>query len=243
MMDFWEGWENPKRILAIFAHPDDPEFFCGATIARWIEHGHHVTYCIMTRGDKGSHDPNVIPAELAVLREEEQRAAACVLGVQAVRFLSYPDGQLMSDLETRAAVARVVREEKPDIVVTTDPTNFFPSDTYINHPDHRTAGEITIDAVYPAAYLPHYYPDQIKEGLAAHRVEEIWLTLTGQPNVVIDVSAYWEKKTQALLKHLSQIGDPEQFAEGIRTWHTPDSTFENPRFEETFRRFVLYRGE
>jgi LmbE family N-acetylglucosaminyl deacetylase len=242
-MEFWEGWENPKRILAIFAHPDDPEYFCGASIARWVSHGHHVTYCILTRGDKGTSDRRVIPAELAAIREKEQRAAARVLGVQAVRFLDYPDGNLFPDIAARAAVTLVIREEKPQIVVTTDPTHFFPSDTYINHPDHRIAGQIVIESVYPSAFLPHYFPEQIKAGLETHRVEELWLTLTAQPNVVIDISSFWEQKTRALREHLSQIGDPDRFAEGMRTWHTPDSTYENPRFEESFHRFILSRGE
>jgi LmbE family N-acetylglucosaminyl deacetylase len=242
-MEFWEGWETQKRILAIFAHPDDAEYFCGASIARWTSHGHHVTYCILTRGDKGTVDPQLSPSQLAGIREEEQRAAARVLGVQAVRFLDYPDGRLIPDLAAREAVTRVIREEKPHVVVTTDPTNFFPSETYINHPDHRIAGQIVIESVYPSSYLPHYYPDQIEDGLEPHRVEELWLALPAQPNVVNDISIYWEQKTLALREHRSQIGDPDRFVEGMRDWHTPDSTREEPRFEESFRRFILYRGE
>jgi LmbE family N-acetylglucosaminyl deacetylase len=242
-MEFWEGWETPKRILAVFAHPDDPDFFCGATIARWTSHGHHITYCILTRGDKGTQDPGMVPAELAAIREKEQRAAARVCGVQTVRFLNYMDGQLFPDLAAREAVTRVIREEKPEIVVTTDPSNYFPSDSYINHPDHRIAGQIVIESTYPAAYLPHYFPEHSQAGLEAHRVSELWLTLTAQPNTIIDVSTFWDQKILALREHASQIGDPERFAEGLRTWHTPDSTFENPRYEESFHRFILYRGE
>jgi LmbE family N-acetylglucosaminyl deacetylase len=242
-MEYWEGWETPKRILLIFAHPDDPEFFCGATIARWIDHGHHVSYCIMTRGDKGTKDINQTPAELAAVREAEQRAAARVLGVQGVRFLDYPDGQLFPDLAAREVITRVIREERPDVVVTTDPSNYFPSDTYINHPDHRIAGQIVIESVYPAAYLPHYFPDQIQEGLQAHHVEELWLALTAHANTVIDVTEYWDRKRLGLLEHASQIGEPERFMQGMRTWHTPDSTYENPRFEESFHRFYLSISE
>jgi LmbE family N-acetylglucosaminyl deacetylase len=144
-----DAWETPQSILVILAHPDDPEFFCGATIARWTAAGHQVSYCLLTCGDKGSKDRNISPEALCQLRHAEQLAAAAVLGVARVRFLDYPDGYLVPDLTLRRDIARVIRQERPDVVVACDPTNLYIRDVYINHPDHRAAGQAVLDAVYP----------------------------------------------------------------------------------------------
>lgn len=231
-----EGWEKPLKILAILAHPDDPEFFCGATIARWAAAGHSVNYCLLTRGDKGAQDPNTDPTALGKLREVEQRNAADRLGVNRVFFLDYQDGYLVPSLETRLAVTRVIRQERPDILVSSDPTQLF-GDNSINHPDHRAAGQIVVDAVFPASGNPLYFPELLhQEGLQPHSVKEVWLAVTGQPNTVIDVTEYWEQKIHALHCHVSQIGDMEALTERMRGRHTPDSTREAPRYEERFRR-------
>ena len=147
-MEFSEGWDGQKRILVILAHPDDPEFFCGATIARWAANGHLINYVLLTRGDKGAQDRSLKPDEISRMREIEQQGAARVLGVQSVRFLDYLDGYLVPDLALRKDIVRVIRQERPDILVTCDPLNFI-SDTHINHPDHRAAGLATLDAVFP----------------------------------------------------------------------------------------------
>ncbi len=241
MADTIEGWEGAKKILVILAHPDDPEFFCGGTIARWSDMGHTVQYCLLTRGDKGSTDPDLKPAALAALREQEQIDAARVLGVETVRFLDYPDGELIPNLAMRAEVVRVIREMQPDIIVGCDPTFFFPGNDYINHPDHRAAGQVVVDSANPAPHLPHYYPDQIQAGLKPHRVQEVWLSLTGQPDVVMDVSDLWNRKLEALLQHKSQVGEPEAFKKEMAGWHTEDSTDEQPRYTEEFRRFIFFK--
>ncbi len=110
-----DAWETPQKILVLLAHPDDPEFFCGATLARWSRAGHHIHYCLLTCGDKGTKDRNLLPDQLCNIRQNEQRAAAAVLGVENVRFLAYPDGYLVPDLKLRRDITRVVREERPDI--------------------------------------------------------------------------------------------------------------------------------
>ena len=232
-----EGWETRQRILVILAHPDDPEFFCGATIARWVDAGHSVRYCLLTCGDKGSSDPLMDPRELARLREGEQRAAAAVLGVESVRFLNYPDGELIPTLEARREVVRVVRQEKPDILVTCDPTNYFPDDTRINHPDHRAAGQIVVDAFFPGVGNPMYFPALIQDGLPPHTVKELWLSGTIQPNTTLDVTPFWPVKLAALHEHRSQIGEVAAFDERMLSRRAPDSTPEAPRFEEKLRRF------
>lgn len=234
-----EGWDKPKSILVILAHPDDPEFFFGGSIARWVKLGHLVQYCLFTRGDKGVNGRIVDPSVLAKQREIEQREAAAVLGVRAVEFLDYEDGYLIPDLNTRRDVVRVLRRIRPEIVVTCDPTNYFYRENRINHPDHRAAGQIVADAVFPASGNPLFFPELRDEGLEAHSVEELWFSLPIPANMRLDVTATWELRFQALLKHKSQIGNPETLRKNLLSRNTPDSTDENPRFEEHFRRIIF----
>jgi LmbE family N-acetylglucosaminyl deacetylase len=235
-----DNWENPQHILVILAHPDDPEFFCGGTIARWTQSGHHVSYCLLTCGDKGTKDRSISTDALCQMRQQEQRAAADVLGVTNVRFLDHPDGYLVPDLDLRKEITRVIRQEQPDILVTCDPTNLYVRDTYLNHPDHRAAGQATLDAVFPAARDHLNFIELWRdEQLEPHIVREVWISLAQDPNVSVDITGQWELKLHALSKHVSQIGDRAQLEERMRSRHTPDSTPENPRYEERFKRLVL----
>jgi len=235
-----DNWEKPQKILVILAHPDDPEFFCGATLAKWAREGHEIHYCLLTCGDKGSSDPDTNPDALCGERVEEQKAAASVIGARSVKFLGYSDGYVVPDLDMRREVVRVIRTVKPDVVVTCDPTTLYPGGTRVNHPDHRAAGQVVIDAIFPASQNPLYFQELItEEGLEPHQVREVWISLTHEPNVTLEVTDYWEVKLHALLEHKSQIGDPEKFSERMRSRHTTDSTLQNPRYEEHFRRLVL----
>lgn len=235
-----DNWESSQRILVILAHPDDPEFFCGGSIARWTHAGHHVSYCLLTCGDKGTQDRSITPDALCSLRQEEQNAAAAVLGVDQVRFLDYPDGYLVPDIQLRKDITRVIREEQPDVLVTCDPTNLYVKETYLNHPDHRAAGQATLDAVFPAARDHLTFIELWRdENLEPHIVREVWISLPGEANVTLDVTEYWEMKLQALHHHKSQIGDPTLLEERLRSRYTPESTLENPRYVEKFKRLVL----
>ena len=235
-----DNWESPQRILVILAHPDDPEFFCGGSIARWTHAGHHVSYCLLTCGDKGTQDRSLTPDALCSLRQEEQNAAAAVLGVDQVRFLDYPDGYLVPDIQLRRDITRVIREEQPDVLVTCDPTNLYVKETYLNHPDHRAAGQATLDAVFPAARDHLSFIELWRdENLEPHIVREVWISLPGEANVTLDVTEYWEMKLQALHLHKSQIGDPALLDERLRSRHAPETTLENPRYVEKFKRLVL----
>ncbi|GIV66601.1 MAG: GlcNAc-PI de-N-acetylase [Bellilinea sp.] len=231
-----ENWKSPQKILVILAHPDDPEFFCGATIARWTQIGHTVEYCLLTRGDKGVRGEVVDREALMHLREEEQIQAAKVLGVSRVRFLDFEDGYLQADLAARREVVAVLREVRPDVVVTSDPTNFFHREDRINHPDHRIAGQIVCEAVYPASGNPLYYPELLEKGLLPHEVRELWLTLTAQPNMMIDVTDTWELKIMALKHHRSQIANMEEMERMQRQRRIPESSEDNPRYVDSFRR-------
>lgn len=234
-----EGWDQSKSILVILAHPDDPEFFLGGSIARWVKLGHKVQYCLFTRGDKGVNNRVVDPKDLARQREKEQREAAAILGVESVMFLDYEDGYLVPDLSVRREIVRVLRRIKPEIVITSDPTNFFFRENRINHPDHRAAGLIVADAVFPACGNPLFFPELLEEGLDAHNIEELWFSLPIPANFRLDVTATWDLKYEALLKHESQIQDPENLYKNLLSRHTPDSSEQNPRFEEHFRRIIF----
>jgi LmbE family N-acetylglucosaminyl deacetylase len=239
-VDTPDNWETPQHILVVLAHPDDPEFFCGGTIARWIKAGHQVSYCLLTCGDKGTDRRDLTPDDLCSIRQNEQRAAAEVLGVHHVLFLDHPDGYLVPDLELRKEITRVIRQEKPDVLVTCDPTNLYVRETYINHPDHRAAGQATLDAVFPAARDHLNFIELWRdENLEPHNVREVWISLPKEANLSIDITEHWELKLLALREHSSQIGDPAQLEERLRARHTPDSNLEDPRYEEHFRRLVL----
>ena len=232
-------WKEPQNILVILAHPDDPEFFCGGTLAGWARNGHHIQYYLLTCGDKGRNDHNkdIAGDELCDLRHKEQSAAASVLGIEAVHFLDREDGTLVPDLDLRCEVVRIIRKMKPDILVTCDPQNLFAA-YGLNHPDHRAAGQAVLDAVFPAAGNELFFPELLREGYLPHMPKEVWVSLTNQPNITIDITEEWTLKLKALHAHKSQIGDPLKFEERMRKRHTEDSTEENPRYEEKFRRIV-----
>ncbi len=232
-----ENWESPQRILVVLAHPDDPEFFFGATIARWIDAGHKVSYLLLTHGDKGGADLSVSPEELMAKREVEQRNAARILGVEDIQYLDHPDGFLHPDDNIRKEVVRVIRQHKPDVLVSCNPLDYFIRGTYINHPDHRAAGLITLDAVFPAAGNVYYYPELIRdENLEPHTPSEVWLSSWQDPELAIDITEFWPIKAKALHEHASQIGEVEEFDRHMLSRHTADSTDDQPRFEETFKR-------
>jgi len=233
-------WEETQKILVILAHPDDPEFFCGATLARWAKAGHEIHYCLLTCGDKGTSDRNLTAERICRQRQKEQRAAANIIGVKNVRFLNNPDGYLTPTLELRREIVSIIRKERPDILVTCDPSNLFPSISYrVNHPDHRYGGQVVLDAVFPASGNPRYFPDLLQEGLEPHTPREVWVSLAAQPNVTLDVTETWPLKLRALREHKSQILNLKQFLLRMKNRRTEDSTDEHPRYEEKFRRLIL----
>ena len=208
--------EQPQRVLLVLAHPDDPEFFCGATLAKWAKEGKEIRYLLLTCGDKGSDDPAMTPETLCADRQTEQRAAAAVIGVREVKFLSYHDGELFNTLEARREIVREIRRVRPAIVVTCDPTTFIRQNVAINHPDHRAAGATTLDAIFPAAGNRMYFPELLEEGLEPHSPTEVWLSVTTEPNVWVNVNDTIAIKIAALRQHKSQIKDPDVLEKRIR---------------------------
>lgn len=208
---------GPKRIVVVVSHPDDAEFICAGAVARWVREGHTVIYVLLTSGDQGGEDPDVLSETLAATREAEQLAASQILGVSETIFLRLPDGSLTADLETRKLLVRTLRTIKPDVVVCQDPSFLWADQGYINHPDHRAAGQVTLDAVFPATGNPMAYRDLHAEGLPAHKIREVYLAGAKDPDVVVDITGTIDIKLRALRAHASQLGDwdPE---EEIRNW-------------------------
>jgi LmbE family N-acetylglucosaminyl deacetylase len=209
---------RPARFMVIAAHPDDAEFGPAGTAARWIDAGSEGWLVCCTSGDAGGEDPDADPLALAALREEEQRAAAAIVGYAGVSFLHQPDGALANDLALREQLVREIREFRPDAVLATDPETIIYKDGGINHTDHRAAGIAAIDAVYPAARNPMAFPWLARNGLAAHKVRRVYLFWSDRTDVWVDISATLERKIEALRAHTSQIHDPDGLADRIRSW-------------------------
>ena len=227
-----EAQDRGKRVLGVFAHPDDPEFFCGATFARWAAEGAEITFLMATSGDKGSAAPDMTQERLIEIREEEERRAAAALGVREVIFLRYRDCELEATLPLRRDIVRAIRRYKPDIVVTCDPLNWY-NENRINHPDHRAIGEATLQAVFPTARdRLNYLEMERDEGLSPHKTRQVYITGAVNPNTAVDVTDYVETQVRALREHKSQIRDMDAMAERVRG-RNPD-----PRAPEDAARLI-----
>ncbi|HEX6121611.1 MAG TPA: PIG-L deacetylase family protein [Ktedonobacterales bacterium] len=211
--------QGPKRVLIVMAHPDDGEFSCGGTVARWAAEGHDIYYCLVTDGQTGDAGDTEITSEaLAAKRRTEAQAAADALGVKhPVIFLHYWDGRVQHTLELRRDIARVVRQVRPDIVICQDPSRFWSGQSYINHPDHRLTGETTLAAIMPVAGTRLSFPELAAEGLATHEVGEIYITGTEHADRWVDIGGYVETKVAALRAHASQLKDWDP-TESITHW-------------------------
>ncbi len=193
--------EGPGNAMVIMAHPDDAEFLCGGTVAKWAAEGWNITYVVVTGGDKGTHDETMHPEKLAAIREEEQRQACRVLGVKECLFLGYPDGFTVDDHELRGTIVRLLRRHRPDVVITWDAYRGT-----FNHRDHRTIGSVVSDAIYPLVRDRLFYPQDEEDGLGAHQVNEVLLAGTTNADYTVDVTDHWETKVDAIMCHTSQVG-------------------------------------
>ena len=228
--------EAPARALAVYAHPDDPEISCGATLARWAAAGCEVHVLVLARGEKGSKDPTVEPDDLAERRRGEMVEAGEVLGLAGRERLDVDDGELVNSVEVRERIVAAVRRTRPHVVVCPDPTAVIFGDTYFNHSDHRTAGWATLDAVAPAAGNPHYFPG----AGPPHAVDVVLLSGTLEPSVWVDVSSSLETKIDALLCHASQLdGSEELFRAVLRHRAEAEGRAAGVPYAEGFRRLTL----
>lgn len=230
------------RVMAIFAHPDDPEFFAGGTLAKWGAEGKTLTYTLATSGDKGSDDPDMTRERLIEIREAEQRAAAGCVGAQHVIFLRHPDGELEHTLALRRELTRIIRQHKPDIVVTNDPQTYWYRHGGINHPDHRAIGDAVLAAVYPSARDRHTFEELWRdEGLEPHKVRRVYLAGTLNPNLKVNITPYFERKLAAIREHRSQVKDVEAMIRRQRDNFDADfgEEIDGRVYIETFRVLTL----
>jgi LmbE family N-acetylglucosaminyl deacetylase len=237
--------------VVIAAHPDDPDFGVAGTAAALAKDGHAVHYVMCTSGDAGSDDPGISAEALVRTREDEQVAAGRILGLAGVHFLRFPDGELVPSIDLRKALVRAMRRLKADVVLCQDPRPIVDDDgNYLNHPDHRAAGQAAVDAAFPAAGNPSAFRDLLAEGLEAHKVREVWLFFGGgqHANHWVDISATIEQKIQALESHASQLGEWATSG-GLRQemlkWAAETATKHNLGYQyaEAFQRIVLVQDD
>lgn len=211
------------RVLVVTAHPDDVDFGAGGTVATWVKAGVEVAYCIATDGDAGGSDRSMSRADMAALRRQEQRAAAAELGVTEVTFLGFPDGRLVPSMELRRDVSRVVREYRPDRLLSQSPERNWDR-IGASHPDHMAAGEAALCAAYPDARNPFAHPELLEEGLEPHSVKEVWLMASPRANRAVDITEAFEAKISGLRRHVSQIGHETELEERLRDWAAGSAT-------------------
>ncbi|MEX1019010.1 MAG: PIG-L deacetylase family protein [Litorilinea sp.] len=203
-------WTEVKRVMVIMAHPDDPDFSCSGTIAQMARKGIEVTYMILTNGDKGNHNPEITRNQLIAMRKIEQRAAAELCGVKAVLFMGQEDGFLRPTPELRERVTREIRRIRPELIICPHPARYFGGLGYINHPDHRNAGLVALEAIFPATDNPMFYPEMADEGYLPHKISYLYITGDEEPNVEIDITEDINTKIKAILCHTSQIPEPKK---------------------------------
>ncbi|MBI4589526.1 MAG: PIG-L family deacetylase [Candidatus Rokubacteria bacterium] len=231
--------EGIRRVMVVVAHPDDAEFGCGGSVAKWAREGKEVTYVILTNGDKGSGDRAMTSERLAKIRAEEQLNAARTLGVERVRFLGYPDGELEDTREVRRDVTAEIRRWRPNLIVTQNP--FRSLNLYASHRDHRIAAGVALDCVYPLARDHLSFPELLARGLEPHKVREVYLMWWENPEVVVDISDAMDLKLKALACHASQMGDFAALEARVRERSAQLGKPKGFAYAETFNRIVIPR--
>ena len=228
----------PESTMAIVAHPDDIEFSCAGTLARWANNGARISYVICTSGDVGFDEPNMTKEKAAQIREAEQLAAADIVGASEVIFLHEPDGLLQPTIELRKKLVREIRRFQPEVVMCGDPTIVWAGNDYINHPDHRAAATAALDATFPAAGQPQLFEELAKEGLLAHKPRKVYVTSWRGADYFVDIEETIEIKIDALRAHKSQMKDwdPEDF---IRKWAAESGEGKEMTYAEGFRVVTL----
>ena len=228
-----------RRVLCISAHPDDNEFTIAGSVARWAREGRHVTFCLVTTGGAGVNEHTPSSDGLIRIRARETHAAARILGVKDVVLLGYPDGTLEPTLALRRDLTRVIRRVRPDVLVCSDPTVRYYGNEYLNHPDHRAVASAALDAVFPSAETRAIFPELLTEGLAPHKVKQVLITGSLDPDVFVDIGATLGAKCRALRAHRSQVGKGEWVEQLLTAWALRDGKRGGLRHAEAFKRMVL----
>lgn len=232
----------PESAMAIVAHPDDIEYSCAGTLARWAREGARISYVLCTSGDVGIDEPGMTRAQAAAIREAEQMAAAKIVGAHEVIFLREPDGLLQPTLELRRKLVREIRRFRPEVVICGDPTIVWAGADYINHPDHRAAATAALDAVFPAAGQPNLFEELAQEGFNAHKPRKVYVITWDGADEYVNIEETIDVKIEALRAHKSQMRDwdPEKT---IREWASASGKGKEMVYAEGFRVVTLVDDE
>jgi len=231
----------PKRAMSIHAHPDDQEFTVGGTLAKWARAGCEIVTVCITRGGAGSnkYTPLDMTREALVsIREDEQREAGRILGVKETIFLDYEDGMLEPSIPLRRELTRLIRRHRPEAVLTGDPTVRYYGTTYMNHPDHRAAADVALDAVFPSAGTRLIFPELLAEGLEPHEVRQVYIHGAERPDTYVDIAETLDVKVAALRAHKSQMGEWDP-SEMITQWAAEQGRRRKLKAAESYRRMIL----
>lgn len=236
---------TPRRAMSIYAHPDDQEFSIGGTLAKWSGAGSEIISVVITSGDSGSNDPSKDGShkkELAELREQEQLAANGVLGVKETIFLRYADGELEPTIALRKDLTRLIRQYKPDTVLTGNPEAWFYGDEYVNHPDHRAAAQAACTAVFPSAGTRLMFTDLLEAGYEPHEVRRLYIHGTDKVNTWVDITGTLELKIKALQQHASQV-TVDEVGKWMREWAADEAKGQEMKYAEAYKVMILKQDE
>ena len=231
----------PKRAMSIHAHPDDQEFTVGGTLAKWARAGCEIVTVCITSGGAGSNKytpPEMTREALVAIREEEQRDAGRILGVKETIYLGYEDGMLEPSIPLRRELTRLIRRHRPEAVLTGDPTVRYYGTTYMNHPDHRAAADVALDAVFPSAGTRLIFPELLAEGLEPHEVRQVYIHGAERPDTYVDIAETLDVKVAALRAHKSQMGEWDP-SEMITQWAAEQGRRRKLKAAESYRRMML----
>ncbi|HSL47450.1 MAG TPA: PIG-L deacetylase family protein [Candidatus Deferrimicrobiaceae bacterium] len=227
--------------MSIHAHPDDQEFTVGGTLAKWARAGCEIVSICITSGGAGSNKhtpPDMTRETLVSIREDEQRDACRILGVKETIFLGYEDGMLEPSIALRRELTRLIRRHRPEAVLTGDPTVRYYGATYMNHPDHRVAADVALDAVFPSAGTRLIFPELLAEGLEPHEVRQVYIHGAERPDTYVDIAETLDVKLAALRAHKSQMGEWDP-AEMIAQWAAEQGRRRKLKAAEAYRRMTL----
>ncbi len=231
-----------SRAMVVVAHPDDAEYGCSGTVAKWCRLGWEVVYVLCTDGSKGTEDRSLTSEQLVEIRKNEQLEAGKILGLKEVAFLGYPDGYLEPTLDLRRDIVRQIRKHKPDILITTNPGRELGNGRYIGHPDHIAAGEAALSAVFPSARDHLAFPELLEEeGLEPHKVSEVWMMRFGRDSDRHSILEEQDVETSAnaLRAHASQISDPENTGTWMKEWRAKTGARIGVKYSEAFKAFKM----
>jgi LmbE family N-acetylglucosaminyl deacetylase len=231
--------------MSIYAHPDDQEFSIGGTLAKWSRAGSEIISVVITSGDSGSNDPSKDGShkkELAELREQEQLAANGVLGIKETIFLRYADGELEPTIALRKDLTRLIRQYKPDTVLTGNPEAWFYGDEYVNHPDHRAAAQAACTAVFPSAGTRLMFTDLLEAGYGPHEVRRLYIHGTDKVNTWVDITGTLELKIKALQQHASQV-NVDEVEKWMREWAADEAKGQEMKYAEAYKVMILKQDE